>query len=216
MRHPAAEPGPISLDEYLQLEERSPLRHEYVDGRIYVLQGSTARHNRIASNIHARLNETARGGPCAAYVIDLKVRVGRDRVYYPDVVLVCAPHDGDTLVFDEPCVVVEVTSPSTRRTDRGEKVGAYLGIPSLRAYLVAEHDRPYLTLYTRAGRDAAWEREELVTAGLVTMPCVDAAISIEAIYAGVEFPPRTLRESDVDDPWLDPDDAPRIEDDYLV
>jgi Uma2 family endonuclease len=216
MRQPAAAQGPITVDEYLNLEERSPLRHEYVGGRIFVLQGSTARHNRIASNVHARLGAMAQGGPCAAYLIDLKVRVGRDRVYYPDIVLVCAPHSGDTLVIDEPCIIAEVTAPSTRRTDRGEKVDAYLAVPSLRAYLVVEHDRPYVTLYTRSGRGDAWEREELVTAGTMELPCVDAMLSLEAIYAGVEFPPRTLRESDVDDPWLDPDDEPRIEDDYLV
>ena len=216
MRHPASAPGPITVDEYLRLEERSPLRHEFVDGRIFVLQGSTARHNRIVMNIGERFRAARRDGPCAAYAIDLKVRVGRDRIYYPDVVLACAAHDGDTLVIDEPCVVVEVTSPSTRRTDRGEKVDAYLGVPSLRAYLVVEHDRPYVTFYTRGDGDAAWEREELVTAGTMHVPCVDSTISLEAIYAGVDFPPRTLREPDVDDPWLDPDDAPRIEDDYLV
>jgi len=216
MRHPVAEPGPINIEEYLRLEERSALRHEFVDGRIFVLQGSTARHNRIASNIHARIHEMAHGGPCAAYIIDLKVRAARDRVYYPDVVLVCAAHDGDTLIIEEPCAVVEVTSPSTRRTDRGEKVDAYLAVPSLRGYLVVEHDRPYVTLYSRGSRDDDWEREEFVTAGAIPLPCIDATISLEAIYAGVEFPPRTLRESDVDDPWLDPDDEPRVEDDYLV
>ena len=216
MRHAAATPGPITVEEYLRLEERSPLRHEYVGGRVFVLQGSTARHNRIASNIHALMHEMSREGPCAAYIIDLKVRAARDRVYYPDVVLICAPHDGDALMFDEPCIVVEVTSPSTRRTDRGEKVDAYLALPSLRGYLVVEHDRPYVTLYTRFGPDDAWGREEFVTAGSIPLPCVSAPISLEAIYAGVEFPPRTLRESDVDDPWLDPDDEPRIEDDYLV
>jgi Uma2 family endonuclease len=73
-----------------------------VDGRISVLQGSTARHNRIATNIHARLTEAARLGSCAAYAIDPKVHGSRDRVYYPDVVLVCAEHGGDTLIIDEP------------------------------------------------------------------------------------------------------------------
>ena len=39
-----------------------------------------------------------------------------------------------------------------------------------------------------AGRGDAWEREEFVTAGAIPLPCMDAAISLEAIYAGVEFP----------------------------
>ena len=207
MRQPVAAQGPITFDEYLRLEERSPLRHEYVGGRIFVLQGSTARHNRIALNIGERLRAAAGGGPCSTYAIDLKVRAARDRVYYPDVVLVCTAHDCDTLVIEEPCLIVEVTSPSTRRTDRGEKVDAYLALPSLRAYVVVEHDRPYVTLYARPGLGDTWDREELVTTGTMTLPCLDSSLSLEAIYAGVEFPPRRLRESD---------DEPRIEDDYLV
>ena len=45
------------------------------------------------------------------------------------------------IVAREPCIVVEVTSPSTARIDRGEKLEAYRRIPALRAYLIVDHRR---------------------------------------------------------------------------
>ena len=151
---------------------------------MYARAGASARHNTIALNIHTRLRTAAHGGPCHAYVIDLKVRAARDRIYYPDGVVVCAPHDGDTLVIDEPCLIVEVTSRATRRLDRGEKLEAYLAIPSLRGYLVAEHDRRHVTLYSRrAGGE--WRRDEVVTSGSVELPCPATTLSMDDVYEGI-------------------------------
>src|SRR5262245_51494053 len=126
-----SELGPMTVEEYLAFENSSPMRHEFVAGRVYAMTGTTARHNRIVSNIHARLRTATSKGTCAAYFIDLRVRVARNRIYYPDAVVVCTPHHGDALLFETPCLVVEVTSAATRRIDRGEKLDAYLGIPSL-------------------------------------------------------------------------------------
>ena len=69
--------------------------------------------------------------------------------------------DGDTLVFDDPCLIVEVTSRWTRRIDRGEKLDGYLSLPSLRGYLIAEHDRQHVTFYSREV-SGEWSREEVV------------------------------------------------------
>ena len=197
---------PLSVEEFLKFDNASSMRHEYVAGRIYTLSGTTARHNIIAANIHARLRAAVRGGPCRAYLIDLKVRAGRDRVYYPDGVVVCSPHAGDTLVFDDPCLVIEVTSRGTRRTDHGEKLDAYLAIPSLRGYLVAEHDRRQATLYRREP-GGEWRREEAVLAGTFELPCPAMTLSLDDIYERVELPPLQLREEIIeieeDDGWID-------------
>src|SRR5579885_3555656 len=116
--------GPLTVAEYLAWESSSPRRHEYVRGRVYAMSGMKARHNAIVTNIHRHMWPN-RGG-CAVYVIDLKVRAAEDRFYYPDCVVVCSPHDVEASILDNPCLVVEVTSRSTRRVDRGEKLDAYL------------------------------------------------------------------------------------------
>ncbi len=44
------EDGLISVKEYLEIEERSEARHEYVGGMLYAMAGRADRHNRIAFN----------------------------------------------------------------------------------------------------------------------------------------------------------------------
>ena len=68
------------------------------------------------------LADAAEGGPCRVYFSDMKLRVADDLFYYPDVLVACEPDD--TYTEDEPCLVVEVASPSTGTTDRREKLAA--------------------------------------------------------------------------------------------
>ena len=67
-----------------------------------------------------------------------------DRVYYPDVMVACGKAAQIDLIVEAPVVVVEVTSPSTRATDRREKLEAYRRIPSLTLYLIVEQRRRYV------------------------------------------------------------------------
>lgn len=196
----------MTVAEYLAFENSSPMRHEFVAGRVYEMTGTTARHNRIVSNIQARLRAATSKGSCAAYFIDLKIRAARNRIYYPDAVVVCTPHDGDALLFETPCLIVEVTSPATRRIDRGEKLDAYLGIPSLRGYAIAEQSRRHVTLYSR-GKNGDWLRDEAIGSGTLVLPCVDTPIALDHVYEGVELPPLSVREDAGDeDAWIDEDE----------
>ena len=118
-------------------------------GRVYEMSGTTTRHNQIVFNVLRRLDSLVPLTPYRVYFIDIKIRAANDRVYYPDVVVVCLAHTQDAVMFDSPCFIVEVTSRSTRRTDRVEKLDAYLKLPSLHGYLVIEQDCRHATLYQR-------------------------------------------------------------------
>jgi Uma2 family endonuclease len=74
-----------------------------------------------------------------------------------------------------------VTSPSTRRTDRGEKLDAYLAMPSLRQYLVVERDRRHVTSYVRDASNE-WTRAEIVSSGTVSIVCPTGELPPETIY----------------------------------
>ena len=192
MRDEGLRLGPLSVDEYLALEESSTVRHELVAGRVYQMSGATLRHNQIATNILRRLDALTPGTACRVYLIDIKVRVAADRIYYPDVVVACTAQEQDAMIVDAPCFIVEVTSPSTRRTDRGEKLDAYLALASLRGYLVVEQDRRHVTAYERE-TDTEWKRDEVVTSGVVRVACLDGEMSLDDVYAGVEMPSRVRR-----------------------
>jgi Uma2 family endonuclease len=196
MRPESLSLGPLSLEEYLRLEESATTRHEFVAGRVYAMSGTTVRHNLIVVNLLKGVDRLSHGTACRSYIIDIKLRAMPDRVYYPDMMVVCDVHDQDAVVLDSPCFIAEVASPSTRRTDRGEKLDAYLRIGSMRGYLVVEQDRRHVTLYVRSGD--VGKREEIMTSGAVRIPCVDGELSLDDIYAGIEMPAR-VREDD--DEW---------------
>ncbi len=50
-----------SPDEYLQLEEKSQIRNEYLNGEIKPMTGGTPNHNDIAGNFYTLLKLALRG-----------------------------------------------------------------------------------------------------------------------------------------------------------
>ena len=175
-------------EEYFRFEEGSQARHEYVSGELYAMSGATFRHSTVALNIGARLLAAAGEGPCRVVLNDMRLQVAHDVYYYPDVLVICLPMNELDVTAREPCVVVEVTSPSTARTDRGEKLTAYKQVPTLRAYLIVDHRRRRVERHSRAGPDAAWLREEIVGEGRVPVPCVDIDLTLDEIYRRVDLP----------------------------
>ena len=139
--------GPMTWEEFLAFEKAAVRKHEYVGGFAWPwgdvelpagLAGANRRHNTIAGNIFGELWNVTRRVPslgCRAFGSDMLLRVGADS-YYADVQLVCDPSDRHELYTERPCVVVEVLSDSTSRTDYGEKLRAYRSIPTVRAYLI--------------------------------------------------------------------------------
>ena len=175
----------MSVEEFLRFEEASEGRHEYVAGEVYAMSGVRRRHARIVQNLALRLGIAVGNGPCEVISVDVKLRAADDRIYYPDVMVLCTPGSDDDLVVDDPCVIVEVTSPTTVRVDRGEKLVAYQAIPSLRAYLVVDHRVRRVDLHRRDA-DGAWQRELIVGEGEVAVPCPETKLTLDDIYRGVE------------------------------
>src|SRR5690349_707450 len=89
----AVDPPPyMTEEEYLEFEENSPMRHEYVNGVVYTMSGASLAHNRIVSRLHIALQRRLRGGPCEVFIQDLKLKLtaGSDRLwYYPDLMVSC-------------------------------------------------------------------------------------------------------------------------------
>jgi len=183
----------MSVDAYLAFEEQSAIKHEFIAGEVYAMAGVTFRHGRIALNIARHLHTAAHARACAIVLSEVKLRAGPDRIYYPDLILACGRATDVELIVDEPSLIAEVTSPSTRATDRREKLDAYLNIPSLRSYLIVEQRRRHVLCYTR-GANGEWSREEVQGDGDIALPFLDARITVDQIYEDVNLPPLTVKE----------------------
>lgn len=174
----------MSVEEYLELEKTATVKHEYVGGEIHAMVGASRRHNMIALNIARKLADAAEGGPCRVYISDMKLQV-EDVFYYPDVMVACGSVPENEYLEDEPCVVVEVTSPGTETIDRREKLANYQGISSLRAYVIVSQERTWISHYQR-DENGVWLRGDLRDEGLLRLPCPPGVeLSVDEIYAGL-------------------------------
>jgi Uma2 family endonuclease len=140
----AVDPPPyMTEEEYLEFEESSPMRHEYVNGAVYAMSGATLAHNRIVSRLHVALQRRLRGRPCEVFIQDLKLKLTPDPdkfFYYPDVMVSCDRAGWYEKYITNPRLVIEVLSSSTKHIDRREKALNYHRIDTIDEYvIVAQH-----------------------------------------------------------------------------
>ncbi len=179
----------ISEFEYLEGEKISDVRHEYIDGEVFAMAGSSVRHNRIAMNIANFLyNEAdAKGGSCEVFTSDIKVRISsRKTFYYPDVILSCDDADDEDPYYkNNPCIIVEVLSESTKDKDRIEKLLAYQTISSLQAYIMVAQDQASV-IVVHKNDDGEWFATTYANNDQsIHLPCLDAELSLSQIYKRV-------------------------------
>ncbi len=160
-------------------------------GVLYAMTGAGNAHNRVATNITIALGGTLRGRPCQVFNSDTKIQLmlpTQTRYYYPDVSVVCRSNPPTDSFQDEPVVVVEVLSPSTRRLDNGEKREAYLSLPSVRVYLMVETTHPRVEVYRLTEQGFVEEHYQGLEA-VILLPEIDAALPLSEIYERAEFLP---------------------------
>ena len=174
----------ISQEDYLASEQDGDCRHEYVAGYVYAMTGASEAHNLICTNLNGMLYNHLRGQLCRAFVNDMKVRVGDD-FYYPDLMVCCDPIDKAKYFKTQPVLLVEVLSPSTKRTDQIEKRIAYQSLESLQEYVLIAQDRMEIHIYRQI--DNGWDLETLTNGDSLFLHSIDMQIPIEQVYEKVEW-----------------------------
>ncbi len=175
----------ITAEEYLDGEKISSTKHEYVDGRVFALAGTSDTHNRISVNLIVGLDEASRRKGCELFAADLKLSIFGERYYYPDLMVTCEP-EADPYIKEKPCLVIEILSCSTASTDRREKVDAYLSLLTLHAYVLVDSQMRRVESFTRTPE--GWREEHLQGDGVVPFACLDTSLEFAQIYRGLELP----------------------------
>ena len=154
----------ITFREYLDIEEHSTIKHEYLEGLAWARAGGTFDHSAIATHITALLTVLLRGKGCRPYNSDLRVRVrATGLATYPDASVICGrvqldPADPKHTTVLNPRVLVEVVSPSTEKYDRGEKFEHYKRIPSLKEVVFVATKDQHIEVFRKSA--GGWRRHE--------------------------------------------------------
>jgi Uma2 family endonuclease len=178
----------VDVDAYLEGEQHSEIRHEYVAGQIFSMAGAGEAHNRISGNLFFHLRAATRGTVCGVFISDMKVRIpSHDAFYYPDVLLTCDRSDNEPLYKTAPCLIAEVLSPGTELIDRREKLIAYRSLPTLTDYLLIAQDQRRVERYQRTAA-GDWIHQ-IIDDGTLSFGCAELElfVSIADLYEDVAF-----------------------------
>ena len=182
-----------TVEEYLALEERSEVRHEFYNGEIYAMAGTTTAHNLLIDNVKDILKPQVRPRGCQVYSENIKVEVIRT-IYlpYPDIIVTCHPFDQrpDQYIIRQPRLLVEVLSKSTARNDRGFKWQRYRKMPSLWYYMLVDQYSMTVELFSRIEETPEWINTIYEsTDDVIVLPRLNTELRMGAIYDGIELIP---------------------------
>lgn len=147
-----------TIEEYLEIDEKSELRCEYRNGEIFTMAGASGNHIRISQNLNFQLASKfeSKGSNCESFGSDMRVHIFRQNAYYyPDVVVSCQEVENENPKFlTAPVLIAEVLSDSTAAKDMTEKMLDYFQLPSLQYYLLISQDT--ITIYLHERTDIGW------------------------------------------------------------
>ncbi len=181
---------PFTVEEYLEREKTSLVKHEYHEGEIFAMAGGTPRHSILVNNVGGELRNALKGKSCVAHSSETQLATSRRRFVYADGSVICGKltsFEENPLAANNPVVIVEVLSDSTSAYDRGGKFMRYRQMPSFREYVLIEQRFPQVDVFFRT-ESGLWKISSYEDLSAdVEIQSINVKIPMAELYANVEF-----------------------------
>jgi Uma2 family endonuclease len=181
----------LSVEEYLELERSSNVRHEYRDGELREMPGGNDTHSVLKVNVLTSLQIALRETSHWLYNSDLKIKLPQAKLYtYPDAsVVVGEPLFENTRRESilNPTLIVEVLSKSTESYDRGKKFELYQTLESFTDYLLVSQTSYRVEHYLRQTDDSWLLRIYRGLETSITLASLGCTLALADIYKRVDL-----------------------------
>jgi Uma2 family endonuclease len=185
-----------SVKAYLEQEDQSTQRHEYRNGDIIEMTGGTTNHNRLVVALCTYLNLALTEQDGEVFTGDVKVWIPDFQFFtYPDLMLVQGePHYYAELpgqpqydIIENPGLIVEVLSKSTRQYDQSDKFDAYRTLESLQEYVLIDQYSFWVKQFVK-NAEHQWTFSEAVGSdATLKLHVMDFQLSFAELYKRVNF-----------------------------
>ena len=182
-----------TIEEYLELEKYSEVKHEFLNGKVIEMSGVSFNHNILSTNLINLLKTLVKKKKEKFYVLgsDMKIQIEAfNHFRYPDLVVICEKpkffNDRKDVIVN-PLLILEILSVTTQEFDRTGKFELYKTIPTFQEYVLVNQDRPYLTSYFRKA-EKQWLIE--TTEGMdnfAHLKSIDIQLSLNDVYEDIEL-----------------------------
>jgi Uma2 family endonuclease len=182
-----AEPVRLTYDDFVRFPDDGQ-RHELIDGEHIVTPAPVARHQRISGRLFLALGshvQASRSGEM--FYAPFDVILSNYDVVEPDLLFVSNERKElvREWVYGAPDLVIEILSPSSRRTDQTKKLAVYDRF-GVREFWLVDPDANVVTVYRRVG-DGSFPRVADLAAGrgdAIETPLLPGlAVDLDALFA---------------------------------
>lgn len=175
-----------TIEEYLEMEMYSEIKHEYFQGEVFAMAGAGLPHNIITSNLMASLGIQLKRKSCRPFGSDLRIHIPQNTLFtYPDISIVCGEIitlNDDNFNVLNPTILIEALSPSTKDYDRGTKFNLYRDIPSLKEYILIDSTSIKIEAYY-INEGGHWELQEYKSPEeLLSIRAIELSLPLTEIY----------------------------------
>jgi len=131
----------------LKLEFREPIRKEIINGKIYLMAGTSTAHGRVVSNLISIFHNYLRGKKCRVFGENISVEFDENNEVLPDIKIICDPNKiKKNGIEGAPDFIAEILSPRTRTKDMTEKKDLYEKY-GVKEYWIIDIDRKTIEAY---------------------------------------------------------------------
>lgn len=175
----------FTADEFIAWALEQPAgRFELDNGIVVAMAPERANHATAKGNAFVALRNAASGLACQAFPDGMSVRIDDRTVYEPDALVRCGPPlPGDAIEANDPVILVEVVSRSSRGVDRGVKLAGYFSLPSLRHYLIVDTEKR-IVIHNHRSEEGRIE-VRILRDGLLTLDPPGLTIQVQDIFVGL-------------------------------
>ena len=184
----------FTLQEYIQFEEESEVRHEFHEGFLYPMAATSRAHNEIVQNLSAEIRSKVRDKGCKVYAENVKIQLVENGKYvYPDILMTCDERDlkshYSAFIIRYASLIIEVLSKGTEDHDRNDKFKLYQQIPSIQYYLLVDSRTQVADLYSRNDNSNTWTYQTFTErSDIIEFPKLGFQLSLDDIYQDLALP----------------------------
>ncbi len=184
----------FTVEQYLDIERDSSVKHEFVNGLVYAMAGTSNWHNLVALNFISLLNAQL-PERCRALGMDVQLHItaqDSEDFFYPDVFVSC----GDLALshkHEDALMVAEVLSPTTESYDRGAKMLEYRQLAMLEEYVLLRPDAAVIEVFRRS---AGWVKQTIEGQGGFRLESLGIEVALTDLYRRIPIvlPPTSGEE----------------------
>jgi Uma2 family endonuclease len=170
-------------------------RWEIFDGVPYMQAAPSWQHQAISGNIFGQFFEYLKGKPCRVFAAPFDLCIPElnesdeeisNVISQPDIVVICDESKlRKTGYFGVPEVIIEITSPSTARTDKITKFNKYEKA-GLKEYWIVEPEQKIVSVFSlqennRYGRPEVYAEEDKINISIFP----DLTIDLKPVFTGI-------------------------------